>query len=80
MSRTRPLTSMRCGLTRLVPRIVPPTVRMPDNDVLIERHHPVFDQPEKTVADANRLDTATEHALCQRRELPRSSRGSRRRP
>jgi hypothetical protein len=29
MSFTSPSTSIRCGLSRLVPRIVPPTVRIP---------------------------------------------------
>ena len=32
-SREAPLTSMRCGLMRLVPRIVPPMVRIPASAV-----------------------------------------------
>src|SRR5674476_431380 len=37
MSVTRPSTSILCGLSRLVPRIVPPTVRMPDRAPLSRR-------------------------------------------
>src|ERR1035437_9533789 len=33
MSFVRPSITMRCGLSRLVPRIVPPRVRMPERGI-----------------------------------------------
>jgi hypothetical protein len=47
MSTTAPSTSIRCGLSRLVPRIVPPTVRMPASVALSSRIRRSSARPRK---------------------------------
>ena len=53
MSRVRPSINMRCGLSRLVPRMVPPTVRMPDERGFVELQPPIFHQAAEAVAEAD---------------------------
>ena len=59
ISISLPPTGMACGLSRLVPRIVPPTVRMPDNDELSSAVHAILHQPAKAIAETDHLHAIT---------------------
>ena len=50
---------MACGLSRLVPRIVPPTVRMPESEALSSILRPVFHQTAKAITEADHFHTIT---------------------
>ena len=76
-----PPIGIRCGLSRLVPRIVPPMVRMPDSAAPVQLHGAVFHQAAKAVAKADDVHAVGAAARpCRRREWRRSGRGCRRPP
>ncbi len=51
MSIAVPPTSIRWGFSRLVPRMVPPLVRIPDSAVLVEAEVSLLHQPAKPVPE-----------------------------
>ena len=61
MSRVRPFTTMRCGLSRLVPRIVPPVVRIPESVERSSSSRRFLDQPPKPVAETHDLHAVEAH-------------------